>query len=277
MPIFTLYWGGYFVTPPSSPQFLNLIPSYVDYVILAFAGPIQDSTMETTFLCSRYSANQIKTWIKLLHDKGIKVLMSLLDTPQTHWDMIDLSKFAKSVKQIAIDQWGCDGIDIDAESGMDSDKYVDKFVELANNLRKEIGDDLILTYTCYTGTQSYDGDILNQIKDKIDWIQLMAYFDTFNSMIDLYNDYKTIMGDEICIGVKAGEPDMTPISEVKKLCQWNPSKKGMMLWTFNRDIPVYTNKPPLTWCKTIYKNLKNVKKRNKLFCCFKKYNKIHNV
>ena len=36
----------------------------------------------------------------------------------------------------------------------------------------------------------------------------------------------------------------------------------MMLWTFNRDIPMYTNQPILTWCNTINKNLKlNFKKR----------------
>lgn len=276
MPIFTLYWGGYFITPPSSEQKLNDIPTYVDYVILAFAGPTKDSTIETSFLCSRYSSQLIKTWIKILQNKGIKVLMSLLDTPETHWDNIDLSIFANSVKEIVIDEWGCDGLDIDAESGMNPNNYVNKFVELATKLRKVIGDDLILTYTCYMGTNTYDGDILKQIKDKINWIQLMAYFNSFNSMINLYNDYKTIMNDNICIGVKAGEPDMTPINEVKKLCKWNSKKKGIMLWTYNRDTSIYTNKPPLTWCHTIYNNLKKQPKY-KLLCCFSAKNTYTNI
>ena len=224
MNIFTIYWGGYFNTPSSTPQLLDQIPDYVDYVILAFAGPIQNSTMETNFLCSRYNSDLIKKWTKILQSKGIKVLMSLLDTPETHWDMIDLNKFAKSVKQIAINEWGCNGIDIDAESGMEPNKYIEKFVELVKNIRQEIGPDLVITYTCYMGTNLYDGEILKQIKNDINWIQLMSYFSAYNQMINLYNDYKIIMGDAICIGVKAGEPDTTSINEIKKLCQWNPKK-----------------------------------------------------
>ena len=58
--IFTCYWGGYFKNIKKYPQTLDMTPDYVDVVILAFVGPIQNSTVETTFLCSVYSAEQIK-------------------------------------------------------------------------------------------------------------------------------------------------------------------------------------------------------------------------
>lgn len=252
--IFTCYWGGYFKNIKEYPQTLDMIPEFVDIVILAFVGPIQNSTVETTFLCSIYSAEQIKEWINICHSKNIKVFFSILDTPETHWDQIDLTKFAKSLK-VLMDDWNIDGIDIDAESDMPSECYVEKFIELATCIKNEIKT-LPLTYTCYTGTEGPDGEILKAIKDKLEWIQLMAYFDTFEGMVDLYNDYKTIMSDDIVIGVKAGS-DITPIEEVAKLCLWNKNKKGIMLWTINRDTPQYTYNKLLLWTNTINFNLKN--------------------
>ena len=256
--LFTSYWGGYFKNEKEYPQTLDMTPDYVDIVILAFIGPIQDSNVETTFLCSLYSAEQIKEWIGICHNKGIKVFFSVLDTPETHWNQIDLKKFAKSLKSL-IDEWNIDGVDIDAESGMPESCYVETFIELANCVKNEIKD-LPLSYTCYNGIEGSDGAILKSIKDKLEWIQLMAYFDTFYEMKELYNNYKTIMGDDIIIGVKANkftDGIETPLNEVKKLCLWNNDKKGMMLWTINRDTPQYTEKPLLTWANTINEFLQN--------------------
>ena len=184
-PLFTTYWGGYFKNTPDNPQTLDMTPSFIDIVILAFIGPINDSTVETSFLCSQYSENQIKEWIKICHQKNIKVFVSILDTPQTHWDTIDLVKFSKSLKKL-IDDWELDGVDIDAESDMNPNNYINTFVNLVNCIKNEIGN-LPISYTCYTGTNGPDGVILPQIKDKIGWIQLMAYFDSYEGMINLYN------------------------------------------------------------------------------------------
>ena len=83
----------------------------------------------------------------------------------------------------------------------------------------------------------------------------MAYFLASQNMICLYNDYKKIMDDRIIIGVKAGTNDGTPLNEVEKLCLWNDNKKGMMLWTFNRDTPQYTLQDVNKWSETINQNL----------------------
>ena len=243
------YWGGYF----DSNITLDQIPNYFDYVILAFSGPTNHSTLTTEFLCSKYSEQQIIKWIKLLQSKNIKVLMSIIDSPTVHWDEINIPNFANSVKEIVINKWGCDGIDIDAESGM-ANNYVSNFILLATEFRRILGDK-ILTYTCYTGTQGPDGAILNHIHELIDWIQIMAYFDNYNDIIALYNDYHTIVNN-IAIGVKAGK-ECTILSEVEKLCKWNQNKKGIMLWTINRDTESFTGFPKFTWANTIQKYINN--------------------
>lgn len=251
--LFTCYWGGYFKNDSKYPQTLDMIPEFIDIVILAFVGPLKNSTVETTFLCSIYSEDTIKVWIKKCQNKGIKVYLSILDTPENHWDTINIPEFVISLKKLITD-WNIDGIDIDAESGMSPYNYIDSFINLINEINKQISY-LPLTYTCYMGTNSPDGKILQAVKNKLDYIQLMAYFYDYDNMILLYNDYKKIMGDNIIIGVKAGNPDVTSLDEVKKLCTWNRNKKGIMLWTFNRDTPQYTNKKLLSWVHTINDNL----------------------
>ena len=273
--ILSCYWGGYFKNDKKYPQTLDTIPDFVDIVILAFVGPVKDSTVETTFLCSIYNEDTIKQWIKICQLKGIKVYVSILDTPETHWDKVNLPIFVNSLRKLVID-WNLDGIDIDAESGMNPSNYVDTFINLINEINKQINY-LPLTYTCYMGTTGPDGPILKAIRDKIDYIQLMAYFYNFNNMIDLYNDYQKIMNDNIVIGVKAGNPDITQLDEVKKLCLWNRNKKGIMLWTYNRDTPQYTENPLNIWLNTINNNL------NKSYLFYiinllkESYNKILNI
>ena len=251
--ILTTYWGGYFKNNIKYPQTLDMTPEYIDIVILAFIGPLKNSSVETTFLCSVYSKKQIKEWICECQNKNIKVFFSILDTPETHWNQIDLKLFAKNLKQL-MDEWNIDGIDIDAESGMEINDYIDSFINLATYIKNEIKSKPLI-YTCYTGIDGPDGKILSVIHNKIEFIQLMAYFDDYNEMINLYNDYKKIMNDNIVIGVKAGEPDITPIDEVKQLCLWNKNKKGIMLWTINRDTPQYTNMPLLSWASTIHQTI----------------------
>ena len=276
---FVAYWGGYF----DSPLTLDKIPEYVDVVILAFASPkLQNSKsiMITDFLCSKYSDQTIISWVKQIQSRGQKVLMSILDTPQTHWNVLNIPDFANSMKQIAIDKWGCDGIDIDAESGMPENVYIDNFIELIKEVRLAIGNSKILTYTCYTGTGGPDGEILGECIQHINWLNLMAYFDDYQGMINLYQDYAKIAGNSITIGVKAGT-EFTDLEEVKQLCHWEPEpytfcividktngkreikppividryKKGIMLWTLNRDCPSFTQHPNWTWTETIRQNL----------------------
>jgi hypothetical protein len=249
---FTGYWGGYF----DSPLTLDLTPTSMDVVTLAFAGPIGNSTMETTYLCSKYDEETIISWARALKERGQKVTMSLLDTPETHWHVVDKQVFAESAYEIAIERWGLDGFDIDAESGMPDTVIAQNFVDLTHALRTKLGNKRILSYTCYTGISGPDGDILPKIQHQIDYVQLMAYFDDTFGMKSLFNSYATLFPPEkIYIGVKAGCQG-TGLDEVAELCQWKKQTKGgVMLWTANRDFPTFTGRPPWTWAETIRTNL----------------------
>ena len=258
MEIISGYWGGYF----DSPITLNKVPNYYNVITLAFAGPDKGNTISTDFLCSIYSKEQIMKWMKEIRENnyGCRILLSIIDNPSYHWNIIPKFLFCNNVS-ILVKDWGFDGVDIDGESGMPDNVFVENFVDLTKNLRKCLGNDKIITYTCYEGTVSNDGKILNQIKDDIQWINTMAYFDDFDSMKQLYNDYKKIMGNNICIGVKAGSKDdssATPLSEVQQLCKFNSQKKGMMLWTTNRDTLSFTGMQDNTWGDLIY-NSSNLK------------------
>ncbi len=259
--LITTYWAGYLKN--ANMRTLDMTPNYIDVVILAFIGPRNDSSIDTSFLCSIYSEEQIKKWINICHKKNIKVYFSILDSPDITWDKVDLKTFAINLKQKMI-EWKVDGIDIDAESSMPDKGYIENFINLATYIKKEINH-YPLTYTCYTGIDGPDGSILNSIKDKIEYVQLMAYFYNYKQMIDLYNDYSMVMKDKIVIGVKAGKEDKTPLEEVIKLCIWNLKKKGIMLWTINRDTPYYTGCKSLTWAETIRDNLKDVNITNYIY------------
>jgi len=253
--LFTAYWTGY----QKSINTLDTTPLGVDQVILAFFGPL-DNKVEITFITSLYSAEQLKTWIKIVKSKGIKVIASLLDTPETHWNTVDMAQFSKSLSTL-IEEWGFDGIDIDAESGMPSSQYISSFVSLIKTCRSLLPESAPLSYTCYLGLESYDGEILKETIDLIDTVQLMAYGDDFNSMIGLFNNYNQLVpADKLVIGVKAGT---TPLQEVVKLTEWNSAKKGgMMLWNLPLDTISYSNKPRWSYFQAILDNIKRSDKNH---------------
>ena len=260
---FIAYWGGYF----NSDMTLDKTPDCVDTVILAFGGP-DKGKLTVEFLLSKYSEEQVRLWIKGCQERGIKVLLSVIDNPDNHWNQIDIDSFCKDTYEKVIVGWGLDGIDIDAESAMPDSVYAQCFITLATSMRKYLTDERILTYTCYTGTAGPDGEILTKIRNHLDFINLMAYFDDFNEMEELFKDYAIVMPPLlIAVGVKAGDkqvdPSSTDIEEVSKLTCWNPvntAKYGIMLWTINRDIKQFTGQKDLLWTNTIkqYLELSNL-------------------
>lgn len=248
VPLTICYWAGYL----KSDITLDKIPNGIDVVILAFANPI-NSICNPRFLCSKYTETQIQNWISSVKKRGIKVLLSLIDRPEEHWNTVDIKTFIDTAFQLMQD-WNLDGFDIDGESEMSSPDCIKYFSLLVSSLREKIGNKII-TYTCYEGTSSPDGPILSNIHQQIDWIQTMDYFDSFEDIQNLFQDYSNIIPPEkIVIGVKAGS-DFTHLDIVEKVCSWNKYKKGVMLWTINRDCPFYTNKMDFTWIHTIFNYL----------------------
>jgi len=68
------------------------------------------------------------------------VLLSLMDTPSTHWNNVDIPAFVQNVKAEVIDgEWGLNGIDIDLESGMPADAWAQTFINLIGEFRRVLG------------------------------------------------------------------------------------------------------------------------------------------
>ena len=141
---FTSYWAGYLFSPT---QTLDKCPDYIDTVIIAFIGPDINSKVEIKFLTKIFPEKQIMIWINKLKSRGKKILISLLDTPNKHWDTVDFNIFGKSLKKLMI-KWNIDGVDIDAESGENSEHLSESFVDLIKCCRSIIGKNKILSYTC---------------------------------------------------------------------------------------------------------------------------------
>jgi len=213
-----------------------------------------------------YSSDQIKKWVQDINDRGTnqKVLLSILDTPETHWyPDVDIDEFAQNISK-SVNEWGLGGIDVDAESGMidPSNHYVSTFVHLIKSLRRYLSSDKIISYTCYTQS-SYDTNIISQCQEDIDYINTMAYWNDTDGQIALYQHYAKAIGDadKVGVGVKAGNGgDSTNIDTVKDVANWfrdnNAIKqKRMMLWSLTRDIKPITTKVNGAYLDTIYQNI----------------------
>lgn len=244
---FLAYWLGY-VTEGNT---LAQTPSSVDTVALAFAWPIKGgatgNTISTELITRKYSKDDIIKQTQALHAQGIKVVMSIGNNPAGVWEISDPITLAQNAKRIIVDEWGLDGIDLDNEVGPDPAPD-GNFVQFIKALRNDIGSDKTISLPVYLGT-SRDA-YLSFVKDEIDYVFTMAYWDGYDAQISLLQAYQGLVGnDKAGIGVaEAANPGQnTPFKIVPKLAQYTP-KAGMMLWTLNST-------DAAKWCQAIGDNL----------------------
>lgn len=257
--IFNGYWLGY--QDPHGPT-LEKSPTFIDHLTLFLAGPNPDSTLSTEYLCSQFGEDQIKQWVAEVRARGQKVFLSLIDNEATPWSKVDMQTFGVSVEQ-AISTWGLDGLDIDAESSMGDAEFVPAFIALANELSSLLGDKP-LTYTCYQGCEpgSNDYEILSQIKDEVTFVNLMAYWDDFDTYWELFREYaKLVKSEKVTFGIKPGKngaEESTQLETAAQLAKSNPpggEKAGVMMFGTNRDFPELSGQPEWTYSKLIDKAL----------------------
>lgn len=257
--IFNGYWLGYQV--PHGPT-LEKTPPFIDHLTLFLAGPNPDSTLSTDYLCSQFGEDQIKQWVAEVRARGQKVFLSLIDNEATPWSKVDMQTFGASVEQ-AISTWGLDGLDIDAESSMGDAEFVPAFIALANELSSVLGGKP-LTYTCYQGCQpgSADYEILSAIKDKVTFVNLMAYWYGVDEYDHLFLEYAKLVGNEkVTFGVKPGKEgaeESTRYDTAGQLAKQNPpggEKAGVMMFGTNRDFPELSGRPEWAYAKLINKAL----------------------
>lgn len=265
-PVLVGYFRGYAGTNGNP---LNATPTSVTHVNLFVAGISSDGqSLNTNYLSKSYGSQQLIEWSSQLQSQGQQVSMSLMDSSTMHWNQVNIPAYVQSVNQVAIQQWGLNGIDIDAESGMPDDVYVATMVNLVKSMRAAIGPDKLLTYTAYTlgqkvlgGSDSnHDAEILPQIADQIDWVNTMGYFWSTSEQQTAFQAYADIVGPQkvvIGVGVDYSGGSSTPLSEVAALSSWQPSggKAGMMLFALDGDAPQFTGQPQWSWVNTIAQNL----------------------
>ncbi|MBZ5532538.1 MAG: hypothetical protein LAO20_13990 [Acidobacteriia bacterium] len=266
---FTSYWIGQEPTGPGHSPTLNQMPAYVDVAPLAFVGITSDDQLDFNFLTQQNSAATIQGWIKTVRAQGTKVLLSI--NSQQFAAIKDPSSFAQTV-QNAITEWGVDGIDIDFEPPFQSPTLI----TVVKQLRSTLGSGTLMTapvYSAWTGMLNF----LGQFADSLDYLTTMDYtgYPGFDTTIQLFNQYAKAIGgpEKLAIGISCMGPpqpasnNFTPLADVIKLCQWEPSqghKQGAMLYTFSYDIktrpikgkpPSGTGYPDGTWTKTIHEKL----------------------
>jgi hypothetical protein len=246
------YWCGY-RTDPESNLTLDMIatkPSVVQ-VRLAFIGPAKDSSVDISYLCSIYSADTIKGWVKTLRTAGKAVTISFMDSPSVSWDNVDIKKFAQSLSQL-VESWDLSGIDIDGESGCSN--FASTMITIAQECRAALAKEKTISYTCYTCSDQ-DKQILIAIKDICTTVTMMDYFDNFEGMTQTAEFYAAIVGrDKISIGVKTG---VTPLSQVAQLGPWVVKQgfKGIMVWSFDCDSHVYRDQKDWAWTDAVHNSL----------------------
>lgn len=254
-PQFIGYWCGYRTN--GTPTQLSQVIKEIHTVPLAFSGITAESTLSTDYLCTNFSAETLQTWAKILQGQGQQVLLTLIDNANIHWNDIDLKKFAGSCKDVGLRDWGLDGFDIDAESPALS--TLATFIPI---LRATVGKDVPISFTGYTG-EGVELEVLEQVKDSIDWVQTMAYWEDSTQMKALAKVYADVVGKErVALGVKVGE---TPLNECRKLAKWTKKEgyRGIMLWSADMDNSTYTGLKDWSWADAVLKGF-NIPTGNEL-------------
>jgi len=256
--------NGFFMGFQPNGNTLDQLPDYYDTATLFVAGVTDDGqSLATGYLTKVYSAEQQQEWISGLHARGngTQVLMCLMDSSSIHWNQVNLPAYAQSVKSIAIDQWGCDGVDIDLESGMPSAVWADTFIALAKELRTVLGPKgtpgARLSMTGYV--PSREKPVLQAIGSELDWFNTMAYWNDPGANETLFNTYHQYVDQvNLGVGVDYQKDQSTPLSSVSGTAKFAAANgAGMMLYPINNDCEFYTKKAQWTWSDTINQNYGN--------------------
>ena len=253
MQILNAYWSGHLKTSLE----IDKIPDYIDYLTLWFASPDINNNIDLDFLCSQYDEDKLIIEIAKLKNKGIKILLSIVDNPENQWDKINIEEFIINLNKKII-QWNLDGLDIMVESSMDSDSFKISFVKIIKMIRRICHKNIILTYSCNFKNKSNDRYILDVVKDKINWINILTFYTPKINFENIYNFYDKILKNKISIclklGIKEDDYNLT-LKDFKQITKWNSNKIGISIWTINKDTILFTEQNNLIYCDTIHKNL----------------------
>lgn len=236
---FVVYWLGYHQNPPA----IQSLPDGIDVVnlfLLNLASSPGGTTLDYTYITSQGTSwEEILDQAHAAQANGVKVCVSIIPpNSQLIWNTIpDPETFAQNVYNL-VKEWGLDGIDIDPEQGGMVDN--DTFVAVVKALSKYFGPasqtGLIMSFVSY---QLYnDKPVLDACASLFNYVMLMGYFWSYDVMIQEFNQYAAIVGNQNLMFGVGGDPWQTELSETKALAAWEPqnsNKGGMMEFNINDD------------------------------------------
>ena len=235
---FIVYWLGYHSNPPA----IQSLPTGIDVVnlfLLNLATSSNGTTLDYNYITSNGTSwNDILTQSHAAQANGVKVCVSIIPPNNSLiWNTIpDPDTFAQNVYNL-VKGWGLDGIDIDPEQPAAPDQG---FVTVVKALSKYFGPasdtGLIMSFVSYE--LSNDTTVLQPCHSLFDYVMLMGYFWDFDMMVQQFNDYAAIVGDQNLLFGVGGDPFQTQLPEIKQLAAWEPtnsSKGGMMEFNINDD------------------------------------------
>jgi hypothetical protein len=253
-PVVEAYWQGYVDSARFGgggvdlDQVASVMP--VDVVKIAFYNLFPANGVTTCFGFGKsHGWGYTAAGIEALHQAGIRVLASLIGTPDppVGWnDIADPAAFAGNVKALLVDELGCDGIDIDNEDPAAPD---DVFMEVVTELRKALGPKgsgkALLTAVTYVPGR--DLPWLKAVGGALDWVSTMAYWLDPDGQRSLFQQYAAVLGPaNVLVGV--GCPGATPPGQetspqtVAAIAGWESTvgpgaAGGMMLWALSSGAP----------------------------------------
>lgn len=252
------YWEGY-SEYNVEPYPIDEISTNVTIIQIAFIAPAPSSNNISTqwsfgISTAAYMPETILKGIKKIKKHKQKILVSLMDTGDTHWNTVDVDLFSYNLLTL-IETWDLDGVNIDSESAMSSTVYVKTFIKLIKSLRKYLGPLRLITYSTY-GQTPFDTAILNATSEYIDMVQTMSYWEDINASISTFNWYANAINDsnKVALGFSVIESALSTVEYVGNWLSMNGYNK-MMLWSVTQDVPGISGTSANTWIDTMYNSL----------------------
>lgn len=276
---FIAYWNGEEPTPPSPT--LDMIPDYVNVVVLFWASINPDGSLNFSSLVKHNSKDTIKGWMQEIRRRQAALGLArptrfTLGILGTEIETQDPGRFSLTVKA-AFDDWGLDGITIDYEPPSDDQGRLDVVIEVVQSIRCMIGTQALMTAPIYDPwLSSPASDVLPSYAAAFDYIETMDYSPYVGSWdVDStekqYEKYATAIGphgqpayEKVAIGVSCmdwANGNHTPLADVISFCTYEPKngkKAGIMLYSSSYDAPGHDSYPypyPWKYAKAIHDNL----------------------
>lgn len=276
--VVTYWWPQVGIGPEGQMKYVDVPLSEVlkyktDIVVLAFATfsstqkpyiNIPDSLVKQMTL----QPGQTRTNVQQLQDRGIKVLLSVLNDGPNGWDGITSNEDFGETMQLMLRKYGLDGLDIDDEydqnhtSSANPQAFVNTIGTLRGWLRGYLLTKALFADDIYFQTPVASGhpNAGKSLAEFLDYGWTMSYWDDCAGQAGLIQEYHDLgmPWNKLAIGVQAGpygHGQFTQIDEVYKSAQSsvgknacgaeppNPPIFGMMLYTFSQDIQQFTHWP----------------------------------